>query len=179
MRVFCLVTYSLTFLSPSRPNSPTFPQPVFDLPILCSGFDPPTPLPPPPPNSYSWARTFTNQFFQQAQEPHFIMPLECIYLVPLYHTSLKVVPIFSCHQIRNKPKMVNAPEGLNHVILRKVQRFLCLPKTTFCKKRSFFTKKVAKPFHQLITSSPSLMPTISTRCAFSYIAIWMRKPCDK
>ena len=22
------------------------------------------------------------------------------------------------------------------------------------------------------------MPTISTRCAFSYIAIWMRKPCD-
>ena len=32
---------------------------------------------------------------------------------------------------------------------------------------------------QFITSSPSVMPTISTRCAFSYIAIWMRKPCDK
>ena len=32
----------------------------------------------------------------------------------------------------NKPKMVNAPEGLNKVILRKVQRFL--------------TKKVAKTF---------------------------------
>ena len=25
----------------------------------------------------------------------------------------------------------------------------------------------------------NLMPTISTRCAFSYIAIWMRKPHDK
>ena len=57
-----------------------------------------------------------------------------------------------------KPKMVNAPEGLNQVILRKVRIFLCLclfakndcllPKTTvclakiiFCKKRLFLAKK--------------------------------------
>ena len=46
-----------------------------------------------------------------------------------------------------KPKMVNAPDGLN----------------------SFFAKNVAV----------NLMPTISTRCDFSYIAIWMRKPFDK
>ena len=68
----------------------------------------------------------------------------------------------------NKPKMANAPEGLNQVILRKVQRFLLK-----------ILKRLPKPLPQLITSSPSLMPTISTRCAFSYIAIWMRKPCDK
>ena len=41
------------------------------------------------------------------------------------------VPI--CTHIKvNKPKKVNAPEGLNQVILRKVQRFI--------------TKKVAKTF---------------------------------
>ena len=45
--------------------------------------------------------------------------------------------------------------------------------------RDFSLKRLPKPLPHLITSSPSLMPTISTRCAFSYIAIWMRKPCDK
>ena len=51
--------------------------------------------------------------------------------------------------LKNKPKMVNAPEGLNQV--------------------RFLAKNVALNF----------MPTIYTGCAFSYIAIWMRKPCDK
>ena len=84
----------------------------------------------------------------------------------------------------NKPKMINAPEGLSQVILRKVRRF----RTFVCQKRSFFimlliTFKImthhSTTLTQLITSSPSLMPTISTRCAFSYIAIWIRKPRDK
>ena len=42
--------------------------------------------------------------------------------------------------------------------------------------RDFSLKRLPKPLPQLITCSPSLMPTISTRCAFSYIAIWMRSP---
>ena len=62
--------------------------------------------------------------------------------------------------------MVNAPEGLSQVILRKVRRF----RTFVCQKRSFFI--VANPSFQC---SPSLMPTITTRRAFFYIAIWMRK----
>ena len=41
-------------------------------------------------------------------------------------------PVHQVHQTGNKPKMVNAPEGVNQVILTKVQRFL--------------TKKVAKTF---------------------------------
>ena len=49
---------------------------------------------------------------------------------------------------------------------------VCLPKTIkIFAKKSFLS--------QLITSSPSLMPTISSMCAFSYIAIWMRKLHDK
>ena len=61
-------------------------------------------------------------------------------------------------------------------------------KTTVCcqnvcqvKMRNYFKIMThhSSTLSQLITSSPSLMPKISTRCAFSYIAIWMRKPCDK
>ena len=71
-----------------------------------------------------------------------------------------------------------------HIISRPAsQKWLMLQrgwiKLFWGRFRDFLLKRLPKPLPKLITSSPSLMPTISTRCAFSYIAIWMRKPCDK
>ena len=57
------------------------------------------------------------------------------------------------------------PLGGLAYFLNKSQKWLMLQrgwiKFVFCQKRC------------------NLMPTSSTRCGFSYIAIWMRKPCDK
>ena len=56
--------------------------------------------------------------------------------------------------------------------------FVVCQKWFFVKNDCFLLKRLPKLLLQLIISSPSLMPTISARCAF-YIAIWMRKLRDK
>ena len=43
---------------------------------------------------------------------------------------------------KKKPKMVNAPEGLNQVTLRKVRRFRCL--FLFAKNNRFWPKNIAE-----------------------------------